>query len=438
MNSHLSYFKPYSKTERDYQLEDDLTRAFALCLKRDPLLLHEVLKYIMKDNLEIYNRLFNQKKKDPDFEIDIQRRAKDVEEFEVLFAVSLTGVRLDIDKFNSYSVENVSDQRPDMYIRANNVAIIFEAKPNDTDCSFQLYKQTVDAITSKGIEGIKPIPVDLNWRDLMEMVVRVANFENTLGLSVPLVNDFINLIKRHKHNWLPEIPFNHLDFGSDVLKANERLETAMEVGEFEVIKGRLGFEMNNNWSRELLFEFTKTGLAVIMWPANTKTQGKHILHEKPGSIFQSCVSIQNKQYPVEKYFHIKISDSYAKYISSINGDYKELKTNIYKATNFWKYSGRKDRNLGHWDEIENFFDQTFEPTFDWREKANWKKLEKSNMNRILVSFGHQVKIEIPYEDLRSIDDDKENIQPVVDLLMECKNRFENILVSADNRHTVSI
>ncbi len=50
MNAHLNVFKTYTKKERTHQLENDLTRALAICLQEDPLFFHEILKLIFEDS----------------------------------------------------------------------------------------------------------------------------------------------------------------------------------------------------------------------------------------------------------------------------------------------------------------------------------------------------------------------------------------------------
>lgn len=63
MNKHLNFFNSYSKDERNYQLENDLTRALAICLQEDNLLLHEILKTIFTGT-PFYNQLFDEYSKD--------------------------------------------------------------------------------------------------------------------------------------------------------------------------------------------------------------------------------------------------------------------------------------------------------------------------------------------------------------------------------------
>lgn len=73
MNKHLNIFKTYTKKNRSYQLENDLTRALAICLQEDALFFHEVLKTIINDS-GLYNKLFEDLDGDTEVQIEIQKK----------------------------------------------------------------------------------------------------------------------------------------------------------------------------------------------------------------------------------------------------------------------------------------------------------------------------------------------------------------------------
>jgi hypothetical protein len=89
MNKHLNIFKTYAKGNRSYQLENDLTRALAICLQEDALFCHEVLKTII-DDADLYNQLFEDLDGDTDIQIEIQKATSNIGDFEQVFAVSLS------------------------------------------------------------------------------------------------------------------------------------------------------------------------------------------------------------------------------------------------------------------------------------------------------------------------------------------------------------
>lgn len=93
MNKHLNIFRTYAKIERAYQLENDLTRALAICMQEDALFLHEVLKTIFSGDAQ-YNKLFEDLNSVPNLKIEIQKNAKDITGFKHIYAVSLSEVEM--------------------------------------------------------------------------------------------------------------------------------------------------------------------------------------------------------------------------------------------------------------------------------------------------------------------------------------------------------
>ena len=98
MNKHLNLFTSYSKDDRNYQLENDLTRALAISLQEDSLLLHEFLKKIFSGT-KFYSTLFDEFSRENKVNIEIQKEVSSLEEFEHIFAVSLTSSVMDVDNF---------------------------------------------------------------------------------------------------------------------------------------------------------------------------------------------------------------------------------------------------------------------------------------------------------------------------------------------------
>ena len=71
MNAHLNVFKTYTKKERTHQLENDLTRALAICLQEDPLFFHEILKLIFEDS-KYFTEFFDDINNTNEISIEIQ------------------------------------------------------------------------------------------------------------------------------------------------------------------------------------------------------------------------------------------------------------------------------------------------------------------------------------------------------------------------------
>jgi hypothetical protein len=88
MNTHLNLFRTYTKENRQYQLENDLTRALAISLQEDSLFLHEVLNSILEENM--MGQLFNDGSNSNNIDIQIQVNNTNITEVDQIFAVSLS------------------------------------------------------------------------------------------------------------------------------------------------------------------------------------------------------------------------------------------------------------------------------------------------------------------------------------------------------------
>ncbi len=88
MDRHLNIFNFFNANNEDY-LEDNLSRAFAICLKYDSVFLDKILQSILSEN--IYSKLFNTDFPDYKIEIDLQNRVNELENFSKIIAVACSG-----------------------------------------------------------------------------------------------------------------------------------------------------------------------------------------------------------------------------------------------------------------------------------------------------------------------------------------------------------
>jgi len=169
MNSHLNVFKTYTNSQRTYQLENDLTRAFAISLQEDSLFFHEILKEILKGT-KFYNQLFDSLENETTISIDIQKRASQISEYEHIFAITLS--ETEIRNFWESQHNRNYDPICDLVIKINDIYLIIEAKRDNYDCTAQLYNQVLNILNSEN-EKISSLskeeheniitPFDLNW-----------------------------------------------------------------------------------------------------------------------------------------------------------------------------------------------------------------------------------------------------------------------------------
>jgi hypothetical protein len=429
MNKHLNLFNSYSKDERNYKLENDLTRALAICLQEDSLLLHEILKQIFTGT-PYYNQLFDEYSKDNKINIEIQKEVSSLLDFEHIFAVSLTSSVLNVDDF--FSKQHHADYDPicDLVITLNSIIIIIEVKRDHTNCTAQLYNQIFNALKGTGIDNVtiqEPVtPVDLNWYKLMEIVGNVNNFHKTTNTKNRFLRDFIQYVREHNYGWLPEVSISSL-YPNSKNAIVRRIRTAVTNSTIPSLDNeRLGFKYPLPFADEILFRIEDNGdLSINIYPANTKSQGYHIFKDTGMPKFIEEISIKGINYKVHKEYHIKFS-SFQRYFAGLWFDDNHLQKELYSRQNFFKYSGRKKKG-NDWLELENLFNNSFISSYDWKTYSNWNsKVISSGKSQFDISLGYELSVIIPFNTLKQIDTKKEDISNLKELLDNSYNELLKI------------
>jgi hypothetical protein len=431
MNKHLNIFTTYAKDNRSYQLENDLTRSLAICLQEDALFFHEVLKSIFSGS-DLFDQLFEDLDGNTNIQVEIQKQASQISEFEKVYAVTLSEAVMS----NFWDQNNNTEYDPvcDLVITVNNVLIVIEAKRDNIDCTAQLYNQVFNILKkqNKNIDDYKDdiTPFDLNWKKLMVIAVKVASFEKTTNNSNRFLTDFIQLVKNHNFSWLPETPIGSLH-NENTESIERRIESALtqfcnndETVEKLTYSDRLGTTFSKGWSNELLFEIDeKSGdLVVDIYPGNTKTQGYHIFQND--SHFNNSLSIDNDTYTAKKGYHIKFMGQ--SYISGLWLKSEHFRKPLFTKDNFYNHTGRIKRE--DWPLIENLLDQHI--TFDWKEQCNWQdKILNSGRSLFNIAFGYHISISVPFKKLAQLDKNQNDITPLAHLIENIYRSFETKLIT---------
>ncbi len=430
MNKHLNIFKTYAKKNRSYQLENDLTRALAICLQEDALFFHEVLKTIIDDS-GLYNRLFEDLDGDTDVQIEIQKRTSLIEEFDKVFAVSLSESAM--SDFWQQNHDSEYDPICDLVVTINNILIVIEAKRDNIDCTSQLYNQILNIFSkqNKPFENDQEVvtPFDLNWKKLMAIAVKVASFEKTTGNTNRFLTDFIQLVKEHNFSWLPETPIGSLK-NVNANAVFRRVESALiefcdanKSVEKLPYRDTLGTTLTKNWANRLLFDIdTETGdLVVNIYPGNTKGQGYHIFKSEPQ--FNQQLNIDNEFYTTKKSYHIKIMGQ--SYITGLGLTDNDFKKPLYTKRNFDQYTGRVRKES--WGDIEALLNEHI--SSDWKRECQWEdKILNSNRTLFNISFGYHISIRIPFNRLSQLDVNHNDITPLANLIESIYKAFETSLL----------
>ncbi len=438
MNSHLNIFKTYTATDREHQLENDLTRALAICFQEDPLFFHKILEDMFSSTL-YYEKLFGSINADTSLTIDIQKKVDQLNGFEHIFAVSLSESKMTDFWEQDYSKEY--NPVCDIVIAINEVLIVIEAKRNNENCTAQLHNQIMnivrhndefkDKIFNKDSFERIVTPYDLNWTDLMSVATKVLSFEKSTNNTNRFLSDFVKLVRSHNYRWMPEPAIASLqpnDTKSIIRRVESTLEETSKRNEnIEKLDytDRNGLIFSKNWAQEILFGITKNGdLKLSIYPGNTKAQGSTLFRKDPE--FNNSLKIEDIEYSIDKKFHIKFT-SFQKYFTSIDFEEKDLKQEIYTKENFSKFTGRKKRGE-HWKSLERLFDSSFKNEFDWRTKCGWNGINVSGKNQFDISFGYYIAILIPFKKLQELDQVHDNLNNLVNLTEHIFKAFNNELL----------
>lgn len=430
MNKHLNIFTTYAKDNRSYQLENDLTRSLAICLQEDALFFHEVLKSIFSGS-NLFDQLFENLDGETNVQIEIQKQASQITDFEKVYAVTLS--EAEMSNFWAQTDHTEYDPICDLVITVNDVLIVVEAKRDNIDCTAQLYNQVFNILKKQNInieeQKANITPFDLNWKKLMLIAVKVASFEKTTNNSNRFLTDFIQLVKNHNFRWLPETPIGSLQCGNKK-SIERRIESALiqfcnDNGTVQKLtyNDRLGTTFSKDWANELLFNIdANTGdLIVDIYPGNTKGQGYEIFQNEPQ--FNTQLNIDDQFYSTKKSYHIKITGQ--SYITGLWISDSDFKKPLYTKQNFNKYTGRFKRES--WGTIEALLDDHI--STDWKNECKWEgKILSSNRTVFNIAFGYQIKIRIPFNKLSQLDTNHSDITPLANLINSIYKAFETSLL----------
>lgn len=432
MNRHLNLFRTFTKENRKYQLENDLTRALAISLQEDSLFLHQVLQSILEENM--MGQLFNDGSSSNYIDIQIQVNNSTITEVDQIVAVSLSEHIMTENHFWNQNRQELYDCICDIVIRIDNIAIIIEAKRDNVDCTAQLYNQAYNIFKNNCIDESKDEfekkvkPMNLNWAKLMQIAVKVNNIKKATKTSNRFISDFIDLVFTHNYTWFPEVALSSIT-NTKSPSIYRRFETAInelcKVQQLEKLhySNRLGIRFRKPWAQEILFSTNDKGsLVIAIYPGNTKQQGYYLFQHDPK--VKSRISVNGRNFDVEKMYHIKFS-SFQRYFTGLWFYDNVLNTPLYTNRNFWKYSGRNYKGK-NWDDLELLFNDSFKSEFNWKNKCKWGSDTFNKKTQFDLSFGYELSCEIPFDILKQIDTNQKDVSNLTQLINTINTEFENI------------
>lgn len=436
MNQHLNIFRFYNEAYSKEFIENNLSRAFAICLMNNSLFLNEYIKSIVIS--EDFEYLFNSIGENEQWFVDMQidTVAMDMVGYKKVYAVAMTtDKQLTMSDFFTQRNLDASKSITDIMITIKDVAIVIEVKRTGEDCKEQLYNQVYPFIKA----GITVEPRNHSWQETIRMLERINHLQKLSKQPSVFVNDFLQLSEIRFPHWFEPKPFNVLSFSNQYGTAKhhqliKRMKQGLAASSYELLgySDRLGIAVPFGWASEIIPEFSfyenspeKEFVTFYIWPGNTKSQGYQIFYKPLDWQNKTSLKVRDKDYEIEVAFTIKLCH-FNRYVTGITYYPKYLKEPINTTDNFDDWSGKWVREK--WSDLEKFFDEHFIESFDWRSKCNWQyNFLNTDRNYLTMSIGYEVSMFIPYSDFRSIDKAETDIAPLASFINDIADSYKGLL-----------
>lgn len=438
INRHLNLFDAFKEnteidiTENDKKdvIENNLSRAFAICLLNDSLFFNEFLKEIL--DKQDYEQLFNYSIKDTDCIINLQIDTKEIEKenYITVYPVAMTSNKDLKETPSSYERNSGYRENTDIMISIKDIAIIIEVKKDDTDCIPQLLSQVKPFRNNENcdVKECKNFP----WQSAIKLMQKVTNIQSLTSHNSIFIKDFLELCERKFTSWLEPKPLKFIKFSENCNDSNNiqiytRLKQAFaEYPEALEYADRISAPLTVGWASEVTVDLDTdrdNGTNCVLfsiWPGNTKQQGYELYKDDSLAWINKKILTVNTQEFKQKEFKLNILYDikfchFNRYVTHITFSKEDIKEPIHTKNNFNDYSGKWKRE--EWDELEQFLGKHFKSDFNWKEKCDWdNKFKNTDRNYLTMSLGFEVVAYVPYEEFQEIDQKDEDLRKVVNLI----------------------
>lgn len=447
MNRHLNIFRPFSQNLSKENIEDNLSRAFVLCLQNNSLLFHEFLRTIFSETnqQQVFDNVLMDSSEKDTYSIDIQVDTSQVNDQPTkVFALTMSGIPVDMTNFFTFKPDTEKKHITDIFITINDIVVIIEVKRNNVDCREQLYNQ-VASLINKEVTKENVFPLDYNWKKLMQLVNRVNGFQSLINNKDSQLIDFIDLVQTYNPNWLP-IPaiasLHDNNTNESKFKLQKRLNAALKNIENKGdailnYNDRIGLALDYGWAKEIVLNIganpnNALNVKFGIWPGNTKGQGTQLLKllkNKQNWSPPNYIEINNIKCKIDWCYEIKFCH-FNKYICNVIVKDEELKEGkkIISEDVHWKFTGKYDRI--NWGLLEGFLDDNIKEEINWRAQSKWvNNFKETNRNYVTVSIGYQIETIVPVSLLQVIDKEVDNLEPLSNLILDVKKQYNELFTN---------
>ena len=411
MNQHLNLFRYFNESTQSEFLENNLSRAFALCLKHDVLFFSKYIYAVA--GKEDYDYLFSRPGEDIKFEIDLQKNTADLETtgYKKVYAVAMTAEQnLDMSGLLLRPASVAKENNfTDVLIQIKDYAFVIEVKRTKEDCRQQLYNQVAPFMLTEPSPEI--IPVNFSWIHTVHLMEQVVNINKLRGGTGIFIDDFLSLSELRYSNWYATIPFSMLAAPSAHIPLMDkgrwkRLVQVVGQSKQQVLdySDRMALSINFGWASEVIPEFqtrdNEDYLRFAIWPGNTKGQGRPLYSRSLDWTNKTHLTVRGRQEKLDIKYHLKFCH-FNRYISSLSFTDNDILRPVNTKENFSK-SGRWPQI--RWHEFEAFLDGHFKTEFNWREQCGYERnFTDTERTYFTVSFGFMAELLIPYHTIQELD-----------------------------------
>lgn len=437
MSNYLNLFTFFNSKDADH-LEDNLSRAFALCMLHEPVFLDRVLASVL--NPEDLDMIRKEPWDERDLQIDLQQSAKTFEGCQKLYAVACSPEPIDLNLINDYTINGAQNPVTDVSITLGDTCIIFEFKRVNADCGQQL-KGQAEAIRAINKEVETEIVYgDFNWGKILQTVESANGYLSRISQASIFLSDFIQFVELRYAEWMPQRPMSQIPFPTsadspeakkltkrlDVIKEKIANAEGFEHASYRGSYNRTTLKVEWGWTREVLvdYELDQTGkkqesIIISIFAGETKGQG-YALYGKNVDFTKLPDSLNGANLDVIPYLKFRHFNSP---IFSIYPS-KAVSARTHRWEFFDAYARRYKQAT--WSDFEAMMDEKVSK--DWRDSGYNDKVINSNRTYFDFSPGVLLKLRVPYETMQKKDG--QSLEEVVEHLKECINEMRKLIEGA--------
>ncbi len=445
MDRHMNIFRFYSEPKAE--IENNLTRALAICLKYDPVFAFTFLSKVVGGiNIDaLPPKIILQKGKNLG-EIGL-------DSFNKIYAVSITTDKLKEAGFESIPASGDDTDNPimDLILQVNDDLLICEVKKDDEDCRAQLKNQVIRVIEhidkNDGKNKVSEKDIiykSMMWGDIIEMLEQTRALEDYAPHI--LVENFHELLLSRYPSWAPqkrmdEITLKGRNITSLINKRlrvitsliNKKLSTGPENESTEDIR------INDDWAEIFYMKVQEASkscplaVVVLCWPGYIKRQGMFLYEDDKqhwdwltfnGSKFDAGLGTTGELIasPYIRFYTRGKELTYC-YIKDIS-----LARELFSFDNFWNWTGKHEKK--DWDKLHDFIDSHLsgKPEESWDEwkTKEWKAIRDSDRAQINMSMSAEFYVRFNFNDLAKMEE-KHNDEEVVQFYIDVMEKMKKIV-----------